>query len=137
MNKATHQEITAYSAGSRNFPISVNLAKEQIAHYDLGVQLKSSDTFAFHYPIKIQARYAGGALQGAIHWVGKEAGTRTWTLNNESETLTIPLDVRGQCDEINRQDGSCVDYAAIDVVDSSEKPIAKKRFYLRVVPKNS
>ncbi|MEO7161935.1 MAG: hypothetical protein ABI041_03345, partial [Bdellovibrionia bacterium] len=51
------------------------------------------------------------------------------------------LQVTGTCDEINRTDGSCVDYADVLVFDLANsgipaevmKPIAKKRFYLRVL----
>jgi hypothetical protein len=78
--------------------------------------------------------YKAGALQGAIHWVGKEKGPQIYTLNSEADHITIPLQATGTCDVINRADGSCVDYAYIQVWNQgeTERPAAKKRFYLKI-----
>jgi hypothetical protein len=49
------------------------------------------------------------------------------------ETVKIPLQVRGTCDAINRTDGTCSDYAYVQVWNAEgTKPVAKKRFYLKL-----
>jgi len=83
--------------------------------------------------------YTGGALEGGVHWLNEENGSLTFVLNSESEVAKFNLGTAGVCDEINRPDGSCVDYAYIQIWNHGEtlKPQAKKRFYLRVYPKNN
>jgi hypothetical protein len=73
-------------------------------------------------------------LQGAIHWVGEEKGAQTYTLNSEADSVKIPLQVTGTCDRINREDGTCVDFAYVQVWNAGEtkRPNAKKRFYLHI-----
>jgi len=134
VNLATHQEIESESPGSRNAPILVRIPKDGKAHFDLSVQVKSSQHFSFHYPLQIRVEYKGGPLQGALHWTGKEKEAQTYLLNSEADQASIPLEVSGTCDEINRADGSCVDFAYIQVWNSgeTERPAAKKRFYLQV-----
>ena len=132
-NAATHREITSRGPGSRNAPITVRIPKDGTANFALEASLRSSKNFAFQYPIDIKVMYKGGPLEGAIHWVGEENGPQTFVLNSESDKASIPLQITGTCDEINRADGTCVDYVYVQVLKHGEaKPIAKKRFYLRV-----
>jgi hypothetical protein len=136
-------EIEAENPGTREHPIRLNLGKTETAQFKLQASLKSSKDFQFHYPAEIRVHYHGSALQGAIHWVDKEQGPKSYILNQESDKVTLPLSVTGTCDEINRTDGSCVDYADILVFDrvgngnstntALQKPVAKKRFYLRIL----
>ena len=59
-----------------------------------------------------------------------------YTLKSENDVAKIPLATTGQCDEFNRDDGSCVDYASVQILnngqDITSRPVAKKRFYLRM-----
>ena len=134
VNLGTGKEVVAGEEGSRGHAIPVVIAKDATAHFDVSVSLKSSNEYAFQYPLTVKVEFAKGALQGAIHWVGKENGPKLYTVNSETETLRIPLDVKGTCDFINRQDGSCVDYAYVQILNQGdlEHPRAKKRFYLQV-----
>ncbi|MBI4403683.1 MAG: hypothetical protein HY537_05965 [Deltaproteobacteria bacterium] len=70
--------------------------------------------------------------------MGEESQPLAYTLNSEADLLPIDLTVSGKCDEVNRPDGSCVDFAYIQVWNNGEskKPQAKKRFYLRIFPQN-
>ena len=134
VNDGTGKEVVAGAEGSRGHAIPVTLAKDAIAHFDLSVSLKSSKEYVFSYPLTVKVEFAKGALQGAVHWVGKEKGPKLFTLNSEAETLHIPLEVTGTCDFINRQDGTCVDYAYVQILNQGESdhPRAKKRFYVQV-----
>jgi len=134
VNLDAHEEVSGNSPGTRDNPIAVPIAKNQTAKFQLRVGVKSSESYAFRYPVQIRVQFQGGALQGAIHWLGKEQGARTYTLNSEVDQLTIPLEVSGTCDEVNRADGSCVDYAYLKVMEpgDTEHSVAKKRFYLRI-----
>jgi hypothetical protein len=75
-------------------------------------------------------------LQGAVHWKGEDQSPAVYTLSSETDTIPVALTVTGTCDEINRPDGSCVDYAYVQVWNQGEtqNPQAKKRFYLRIHP---
>jgi hypothetical protein len=56
-------------------------------------------------------------------------------LNSESETAKATVAGLAGCDPklSNREDGSCVDYAYVKVYNNGEdRPVAKKRFYLRI-----
>ena len=73
--------------------------------------------------------------EGAIDWVGEDTEPLVYVVNGPNEPLTIDLAVRGTCDAINRSDGSCSDFAYVQVFNrGAVKPVAKKRFYLRITP---
>ncbi len=134
VNLNTHQEIAPGAAGSRSYPIPVYLEKSEKARFKLQARVKNSNEYSFRFPVQIQLKYTGGPIQGAIHWDGKEVGSQIYTLNSETDRVTIPLQVSGTCDEVNRTDGSCVDYVHVQVWNQGEtdRPVAKKRFYLRI-----
>lgn len=133
VNLDSNQEVVAGSLGSRDNPILVNIAHDGKANFQVSASLKSSDEYAFQYPVQIRVQYNGGPLQGAVHWVGEENGTQVYTLNSEADVAKIPLQVTGACDYVNRPDGSCSDFAYIQVWNHGDNhPIAKKRFYLKV-----
>jgi len=134
--KTEEQEITATSLGSRARPIPVRLAAEEVQEFPLKVALKSSDSYAFKYPVTIKVQLQKGPIQGAIRWKNESAEPKEYILKSEEDIAWIPLAVHGTCDEVNRPDGSCVDYAYVQIWNAGEKeqPQAKKRFYLRVVP---
>ena len=84
--------------------------------------------------IKVQLRQA--PIQGAVHWNKESDEPHEYVLRDEKDTAAIPLTVTGTCDEVNRPDGSCVDYAYFQIWGAGEKDEAqaKKRFYVRVIP---
>ncbi|MGK5083697.1 hypothetical protein WDW37_10370 [Bdellovibrionota bacterium FG-1] len=130
----TPAEVVAGSPGSRNSPIPVVIDKAKTASFTLQASVKNSDSFAFKFPVQVKVKFNAGPLEGAIHWVGEEKGDQVFTLSSETDVATIPLTVTGTCDEVNRQDGSCVDYAYVQIWGAGDttRPTAKKRFYLRV-----
>ena len=133
MNEDTHEEVVAGRPGSRNFPIVVSIAQTATAKYHISAKLKSSDSYKFQYPVEVRVQFTGGPLQGAIHWNGKEKGTQTFVLKSERDFADVNLEVTGKCDQVNRPDGSCVDYTYVQIFNQGEShPVAKKRFYLRV-----
>lgn len=135
--KNGNDEVTSKGPGSRDNPIPLKLSDADKASFDLSASLAGTPTYAFQYPVKVRVGLRGGPLQGAIHWHGEENTNLDFTLNSEAEAVKIPLTVDGKCDEINRPDGSCVDYAYVQIWNAGEtwKPVAKKRFYLRILPK--
>lgn len=131
------KEVDAYGPGSRRSPIPLTMAPEEKADFTLTTVLKSTDTYKFKYPVTVKVELVKGPLQGAIHWVGEEQNPKVFTINSEAEALSIPLSVVGKCDAVNRPDGSCVDFAYVQVFNNGEtkQPQSKKRFYLRIFPK--
>jgi hypothetical protein len=136
MNETNKTEVVAKAPGSRDHEIPLALAATATAHFDLSASLKSSDQYQFQYPVTVQVSFNGGPLQGAVHWVGEEQGPKTYVLNSESEVASIPVDVSGKCDSINREDGTCSDFVYVQILDPKDPkhPHAKKRFYVRVKP---
>lgn len=133
VNTHSKSEVVSGQPGSRQAPISVLLGKDDTAQFELSAGVMSSDAYPFQYPVTVKAQFRGGPIQGAVHWVGEETGTKTFVLHSEADRATIPLQVTGTCDEVNRPDGSCVDYVYVQVFNKGgDRPAAKKRFYLRV-----
>ncbi|MFM8269284.1 MAG: hypothetical protein ACKN9V_03770 [Pseudomonadota bacterium] len=130
------QEIHSDGFGSRALPIPVKLSAQESKDFQLRVQLKSSETYAFKYPVIIKVQLRQGPIQGAIRWKDESDEPHQYLLRSEEDTALIPLSVSGTCDEVNRPDGSCVDYAYVQIWNDGEKEEAqaKKRFYLRVIP---
>lgn len=127
-------EITGDAPGTRESPIRVQMKADEEREFLINVKLDSSKTYGFKYPVTVKVQLEKGPLQGAIHWAGEEQKVLTYTLADESQTLTLPLRVSGTCEFANRDDGSCVDFAWVQIWDEGEtgKPQAKKRFYLRI-----
>ena len=77
----------------------------------------------------VKVFFRSGPLQGAIHWDGEEAEPKTFTLTEAGQSIPIDLKVSDKCDEVNREDGSCVDYAYVQIWNndpSETKPVAGK-----------
>jgi len=130
--------ITSETEGSRENPIRLKLAAEEKANYKLQVSLKSVENYKFQYPVTVKVEFHKGALQGAIHWEGEENSPLSYVLQSEADVVDINLTASGKCDSINQEDGSCKDYAYIQIFNSgheTEKPSAKKRFYLKITTK--
>lgn len=105
------------------------------AHFDLKVSVKDGETFAFKYPVKVEVEFKNHALQGAINWAQEVTNPNVFVLNGPTDKIDLPLDASMTCEEINQPDGTCKDYAYIQVTSFGEpKPRAKKRFYLKIKP---
>lgn len=131
-------EVTADHEGTREHPIRISLGADETKDYNLTLSLKSVDSYQFQYPVTVKVEFHTGALQGAVHWVGEENSPIAYTLNSEADLLNIPLTVSGTCDQINQPNGSCKDYAYVQIFNhgkENQKPSAKKRFYLNILPK--
>lgn len=139
--KANGNDVIAGQPGSRSKPIPVTLKPGDTKSFNLTVQLKNSAFYKFKFPVKVRVSLAGGPIQGAIHWKDEEHSPFVYTLKSEADIAKIPLVATAQCDEVNRDDGSCVDYASVQILndgqDVTSKPQAKKRFYLRMKPAKS
>lgn len=126
------QELTSESEGSRERPVMACGTQGEVA-FNLKMALTSGDSEFIKFPALVKVEYKKGALQGAINWVGEEANPQSYTVHSEDELLEIPIKANPVCDFINSPDGSCKDYAYIQIFNSGlHKPIAKKRFYLRL-----
>jgi hypothetical protein len=137
-NVTNGTELGSTGAGSRGRPILVELGAGEEASFDLEAAVHAAGDYAFHYPVTVKVSYNGWALQGGIKWAGEELGDQVFTINSEAELVRARVTATAACDTINRDDGSCVDYAYLQVFNDSErKPVAKKRFYLRVKPKTA
>jgi hypothetical protein len=135
--KANGQEILSSGPGSRGQPIPLSPKADEITTYNMSVSLKSTESYKFQYPVKVRVQLRDGPIQGAVHWQGEETQPIDYVLNNESETANFNLSALGKCDEINRDDGSCVDFAYIQIWNKdATRPSAKKRFYLRIKTQN-
>jgi hypothetical protein len=127
------EEVTATALGSRERPIAVPLKKADKATYTVKVKAKGTEAYPLPYPLTVKVVLRGGPLQGGVKWDGEENSPLVHTLKSEADEVSIPLTVSGECDEVNREDGSCVDFAYIQLwPNGADKPVAKKRFYLRV-----
>ena len=125
-------ELTNSSLASREKPLTA-CGTDGVVSYDLKVELKSGDANFITYPATVKVEYKKGALQGAIKWEGEEVNPQVYTISSEEEMLNIPLKASMACDTINQPDGSCKDYAYIQIFNQdSKKPVAKKRFYLKL-----
>ena len=134
--KNGEDEVASGKSGSRSAPIRVDFAGAPTATYHLAVKLTDGQAYHFKFPVTVKVEYHAGALQGAIHWQGEEAGSQSYVLNSAADLLKFDVTVSNQCDEVNRPDGSCVDYAYVQILNNGEssEPQAKKRFYLQVPP---
>ncbi len=127
------QDLTNESPGSRENPI--NLCQAVLpATFNLRVALTSGDAEFIRFPATVKVEYQKGALQGAIKWGGEARNPETFVVNSAAEIADFPVRALG-CDSVNQPDGSCKDYAYVQVFNQdSVKPIAKKRFYLKLNP---
>ncbi len=127
------EEVTDKTDGSRGKPILREIKNDAHVEYPMHVKLTSTETYKFKYPVTVRVQFEGGPIQGAIHWEGQENKAVEYKLNSEAEAVDFNLKASGTCDAVNRDDGSCVDYAYVQIFNEGDKkPVAKKRFYLRI-----
>jgi hypothetical protein len=130
------QVLSDRDDGSRSSPIAIDPKGPKIQSFDLTLSLIDGDVTKFNYPVTVRIAFGGGALQGAMKWVGEENGPLDIVLDSPNSKFTAQLQVdTSTCDFINRNDGGCQDYAYLQVFNSEDvakgQPIGKKRFYLR------
>lgn len=125
--------LTNVSPGSRGNPLTHILKEGEEVSYNLKLSLKSSESIKFKYPVKIEIVLNGGPLEGAVKWKGEQYGPFVTTLMRPEDTAQFSLTALPGCDFVNREDGSCSDYAYLKVYNAGESQVtAKKRFYLRI-----
>ena len=125
-------ELTNISPASRDKPL-VECGLNGVVAHDLKIKLTKGDSNFIKFPATVKVEFKKGALQGAIKWEGEEANPTTYTINSEEEVLDVPLRASMECETVNQPDGSCKDYAYLQVFNQGEtKPVAKKRFYLKL-----
>jgi hypothetical protein len=125
-------ELTNESAASRDRPL-VECGVDGVVTHNLKIDLKSGDAKFIRFPAIVKVEFKNGALQGAIKWEGEETNPTIYTVNSEEEILSIPLKASMECETVNQPDGSCKDYAYLQVFNHDNlKPVAKKRFYLKL-----
>jgi hypothetical protein len=126
------KELTNESQGSRENPITY-CGQEGVINHDLKLSLRSGDARFINFPAVVKIEYKQGALQGAINWEGESQNPEVYEVKTEDELLNLPLKASMKCEFVNQPDGSCKDYAYIQIFNKgSKKPIAKKRFYLKL-----
>lgn len=125
-------DLTASSPASREKPLTP-CGENGVAAFDLKVALSSGDANFIKFPATVKVEYKKGALQGAIRWMGEDSNPEVYTINSADEILNVPVRASMNCEMVNQPDGSCKDYAYIQIWNQgSEKPVAKKRFYLKL-----
>jgi hypothetical protein len=134
--KYNNTEVKAGTTGARGREVSLELAATQTKRMPLSFSVTDGDDFQFHYPLRAKLYKSGrGALQGAVHWVGEEQGPLDFTIAGPNQVVQTSVEVSGKCDYSNRDGGICSDYVYLLIFDdtiSTEMPIAKKRFYVKV-----
>jgi hypothetical protein len=125
-------ELTNISEGSRDNVLSP-CSPTGTVEYDLKVALVPGAADFIKFPATVKVEYQKGALQGAIKWEGEEANPTVYTVNSAADVLNIKLKASMKCETVNQPDGSCKDYAYLQVFSPGDlKPRAKKRFYLKL-----
>ncbi|MBA2404785.1 MAG: hypothetical protein H0V66_08440 [Bdellovibrionales bacterium] len=125
-------ELTNASDASRDRPL-VECGVDGVVTHDLKIDLKSGDAKFIKFPAIVKVEFKKGALQGAIKWEGEETNPTIYSVNSEDEILNIQLKASMDCETVNQPDGSCKDYAYLQVFNHDNlKPVAKKRFYLKL-----
>lgn len=134
--KYDDHEVDGESIGSRGNEVPLSILPTETAQLTLKVRLTDGAAVKLKYPVTIKVFYNSGPLQGAIDWVSEGQEPNEFVLNAPGEELQIPLGVNGTCDSINRRDGSCSDFAYVQVYEQqANMPVAKKRFYVRLKAK--
>lgn len=127
------KDINAGDAGSRGHEIRLDLHASEQKTYSVDIGLKDGNSAKFKYPVSVKVFFNSGPLQGAIDWVDEDHEPALFTIAQAGDALTVPLTVNGTCDQINREDGTCSDFAYVQIYnDGDTRPVAKKRFYLRI-----
>jgi len=132
--KENGNELSKGAPGTRDHEIRLTMKPEEKVTYNMTVALTEGDVYKFQYPVTVEVEFRAHALQGAVHWDGEEAGHVDYVIQKPGDVLNFPLTASGTCDSVNRPDGTCSDYAYVQIFNNGSKvPVAKKRFYLRIL----
>lgn len=120
--------------GARERPVPLRMGLTDKKAFNLEVKIQDGDVYAYQYPVELRVYLRSGPLQGAVQWDGESDRPQVFTLTKANLSQKFNLTVNGKCEAVNREDGSCVDYAYIQLWDqrTKDEPIAKKRFYVRI-----
>lgn len=126
-------EVASGSPGSRDNEIPLVLTPTDTASKTVHITVKNGKDYAFAYPVTVKVFYNSGPLQGAIDWQGEDIEPSQFEIAADCQSVDIPLTVNGTCDAANRSDGSCSDFAYVQIWNKDgTRAVAKKRFYLRI-----
>lgn len=135
------KEVAAGQPGSRGNEIKLDLAETETKTLPITFSVTDGDSFQFHYPLRAKLfKSERGALQGAVHWETEEQAPAEFQIPAAGQPVTTDVGVTGKCDYVNRDDGSCSDYVYLLIFDdtiSTDQPVAKKRFYVRMKTKQT
>jgi hypothetical protein len=125
-------ELNDKLPGSRHNSIPVELSENQSKEFHLKVKAQDGQKIQFKYPVTVRVSYRGGPLQGSVRWLGEDHVSE-WTIAKSGDEVDVPVTVLAGCDQINRGDGRCSDFAYVQLINAGEsRPIGKKRFYVNV-----
>jgi hypothetical protein len=127
------KDVSSGELGSREQEVRLELGAQAEHRETISVRVTDGAAYRFEWPVEVRVFFNSGPLQGAIDWVDEDAEPKVYTVAASGDSIDIPLTVRGSCDAINRSDGSCSDFAYLQVWSAgATRPSAKKRFYLRI-----
>jgi hypothetical protein len=127
------KEVTSGELGSREQEVRLEIDAQAERSETISVRVTDGAEYRFQWPVEVRVFFNSGPLQGAIDWADEDAEPKVYSVAASGDSVDIPLTVRGSCDAINRSDGSCSDFAYLQVWSAgATRPAAKKRFYLRI-----
>ena len=128
--------LTESSMGSRNVVAPICDVSESTI--DMTLSLTSGDSQFIKFPAIVKVEYKKGALQGAVNWEGEEANPTVYEIASAEDALKFTLKPSMTCESSNQPDGSCTDYAYIQVFNQgATKPAGKMRFYVHIPTKEA
>ena len=126
------EELTNQSPGSRYNAIRFDLSEGETKDFHLKIKLQDGQKTKFKYPVTLKISYQGGPLQGSSKFKN-EATPQEWAITQSGQEIDAPITVLAGCDQINRNDNRCSDFAYIQIYNAGETaPVGKKRFYVNV-----
>jgi len=126
------ETLTDRSPGSRYRPIPLDLLENETKQFILKVQILDGAKTKLKYPVTIRASYRGGPLQGSSRFQNEDQ-VQEWTVQKSGDEINVPVTVLAGCDQINRVDQRCSDFAYLKLYNAGQsKPFGKKRFYVNV-----
>ena len=126
-------DVVPGKPGSRGREIPLELKADEVATKVVSVKISNGKDYSFQYPVTVKVFYNSGPLHGAIDWQNEDSEPSLFEINGDGQSIDIPLTVKGTCDTINRTDGTCSDFAYVQIWNKDGKrAVAKKRFYLSI-----
>ena len=122
--------IDSQAEGSRYNEHVVTLSSKDSITVPLSVAVTDGTALKFTAP-KVELEFGNSASQNSIEWADETTphfspGALT------GGRLDFTVTAKGACQVKNREDG-CADFVLVKILDAGQdKPVAKKRFYLRI-----